>query len=71
MSCFPGNRTIVCVYKKKKKYIRDWDTTDEKEFSSGNGGFRDLAFAACCERLLPSDYVNFDYSTSCIAKVKN
>ena len=48
---FPGNRTTVCVYTKN---IRDWDITEEKGFPSGNGGFRDLVLAACCERLLPS-----------------
>ena len=36
------------------KNIRDWDITEEKGFSSGNGGFRDLALVACCERLLLS-----------------
>ena len=36
------------------KNIRDWDIPEETGFHSGNGGFRDLALAACCERLLPS-----------------
>ena len=35
------------------KNIRDWDIAEEKGLPSGDGGFRDLAFAACCERLLP------------------
>ena len=35
------------------KNIRDWGLTEEKGFPSGNGAFRDLALAACCERLLP------------------
>ena len=36
------------------KNICDWDITKEKGFLSSNGGFRNLAVAACSERLLPS-----------------
>ena len=45
--CFPGNRTTVCVYQKYS-----WLGHNRgKKFPSGNGGFRDLPLAACCEHL--------------------
>ena len=53
---FPGNPQLSVFIKN----IRDWDITEEKQrkteeiLPSGNGGFRDLTLAACCERLLPS-----------------